>query len=157
MMIAHFADLYAYNQWANDRLLQILQNTPNGGTARCCQLMTHILSAQQAWLERVRGIPRTVGLWDTLDIAKLLPLFAESHQQWAVFWQNFTADEFGRVISYTNSQGKAYQNTVKDIVTHLVNHSTYHRAQVNQLLRQNGFEPILTDYIAYVRVRTGQD
>lgn len=156
-MIAHFADLYAYNQWANELLLKALQQAHNGGTNRCRQLMTHILSAQQAWLNRIAGTPRTVGLWDTLSVAELIPLFAENHQRWTEFWQSFHADDFVRIISYTNSQGKAYHNTVKDIVTHLVNHSTYHRAQINQLLRQNGFEPVLTDYIAYIRQQTGQD
>ncbi len=157
MMIAHFSDLYAYNEWANNLLLGALQAAHGGGTTRCRQLMTHILSAQQAWLERITGLPRHVGLWDTLDVADLMPLFAENHRQWAVFWHSFDEEQFDRIVAYTNSQGKAYCNTVKDIVTHLVNHSTYHRGQINQLLRQNGFEPVLTDYIAYVRQKTGQD
>ena len=84
-------------------------------------------------------------------------LFAENHQHWNNFWANFQADQFDDKVSYTNSQGKAYSNTVKDIVTHNVNHATYHRAQINQLLRQNGYEPVLTDFIAYRREKTGQD
>jgi uncharacterized damage-inducible protein DinB len=39
---------------------------------------------------------------------------------------------------------------------HLVNHSSYHRAQIAMLLRQKGFEPINTDFITYDRVITGQ-
>jgi uncharacterized damage-inducible protein DinB len=156
MMIAHFTDLYAYNQWANERVIKALENA-QGGTSRCLQLMTHILSAQQAWLQRITNIPRTVALWDTLPLEQLKPLFAENHQHWNNFWANFQADQFDDKVSYTNSQGKAYSNTVKDIVTHNVNHATYHRAQINQLLRQNGYEPVLTDFIAYRREKTGQD
>jgi uncharacterized damage-inducible protein DinB len=39
---------------------------------------------------------------------------------------------------------------------HLVNHSTYHRAQIAILLRQQGFEPVNTDFITYDRVITKQ-
>jgi uncharacterized damage-inducible protein DinB len=39
---------------------------------------------------------------------------------------------------------------------HLVNHSTYHRAQIATLLRQGGLEPVNTDFITYDRVVTGQ-
>ena len=42
------------------------------------------------------------------------------------------------------------------IMIHLVNHSSYHRAQIAMLLRQNGFEPVNTDFITYDRVITGQ-
>ena len=39
---------------------------------------------------------------------------------------------------------------------HLVNHSSYHRAQIALLLRQKGYEPINTDFITYDRVLRGQ-
>ena len=39
---------------------------------------------------------------------------------------------------------------------HLVNHSSYHRAQIAMLLRQKGMEPINTDFITYDRVKRGQ-
>jgi uncharacterized damage-inducible protein DinB len=39
---------------------------------------------------------------------------------------------------------------------HLVNHASYHRAQIALLMRQQGHEPINTDFITYDRVITGQ-
>jgi uncharacterized damage-inducible protein DinB len=45
---------------------------------------------------------------------------------------------------------------VEQIMIHLVNHSSYHRGQIAMLLRQNGFEPVNTDYITYDRVISGQ-
>jgi uncharacterized damage-inducible protein DinB len=38
----------------------------------------------------------------------------------------------------------------------VVNHASYHRAQVAMLLRQIGLEPINTDFITYDRVMRGQ-
>jgi len=45
---------------------------------------------------------------------------------------------------------------VESIMMHLVNHCSYHRAQVALLLRQKGFEPLNTDFITYDRVVRGQ-
>jgi uncharacterized damage-inducible protein DinB len=55
------------------------------------------------------------------------------------------------VISYTNTQGEAFQTTVEDILIHVFNHGTYHRAQVARDLRQHALTPVNTDYITYVR------
>jgi uncharacterized damage-inducible protein DinB len=51
------------------------------------------------------------------------------------------------MISYQNTKGEAYQNTIKDIMFHIINHSSYHRGQVMMLVRNAGLEPIPTDYI----------
>jgi uncharacterized damage-inducible protein DinB len=42
------------------------------------------------------------------------------------------------------------------IMIHQVNHATYHRAQVAMLMRQQGYQPVNTDFITWDRVRTGQ-
>jgi uncharacterized damage-inducible protein DinB len=59
-------------------------------------------------------------------------------------------------MTYKNYVGEDYTNNVEMIMIHLVNHSSYHRAQIAMLLRQKGFEPINTDFITYDRVITGQ-
>jgi uncharacterized damage-inducible protein DinB len=48
-------------------------------------------------------------------------------------------------------KGEKFANTIKDIVVHVINHSTYHRAQIAQLVKQSGGEPAKTDYIVYQR------
>jgi len=65
-------------------------------------------------------------------------------------------DNFNRELTYTNYVGEPYTNNVEMIMIHLVNHSSYHRAQIAMLLRQKGFEPINTDFITYDRVIRGQ-
>lgn len=73
-------------------------------------------------------------------------------------WLKFVNDNesFDRELVYNNYVGDPYKNNVEQIMIHLVNHSTHHRGQVALLLRQNGFEPINTDFITYDRVITGQ-
>ncbi|QLH28398.1 MAG: hypothetical protein HWD63_02710 [Candidatus Parvibacillus calidus] len=38
---------------------------------------------------------------------------------------------------------------MKDIIFHIINHSTYHRGQIAMEFRQSGLEPLNTDYIFY--------
>ncbi|MBL7880009.1 MAG: damage-inducible protein DinB, partial [Chryseobacterium gambrini] len=62
--------------------------------------------------------------------------------------QNFDPDQ---KIEYQNSRGKKFENTVFEMLFQAINHSTYHRGQINSLLKQSGITPILTDYIFYKR------
>ncbi len=60
------------------------------------------------------------------------------------------------MLKYKNYVGDYYETNVEQIMSHLVNHGSYHRVQVAMLLRQKGYEPVNTDYITYDRVLTGQ-
>ncbi len=61
-------------------------------------------------------------------------------------------EDLTRRVSYVNTKGEAYRNSVQEICMHLLLHSAYHRGQVAQLLRANGGEPAVTDYIFYKRM-----
>ncbi|WP_414711827.1 DinB family protein [Sphingobacterium sp. UBA1498] len=47
----------------------------------------------------------------------------------------------------------AFHNKVNDILLHVFNHGTYHRAQIASEMRRNGVEPINTDYITFIRLK----
>ncbi|MEO5599964.1 MAG: DinB family protein, partial [Cyclobacteriaceae bacterium] len=85
---------------------------------------------------------------------QLVGLADRAGKEWIDFIQ--TTENFNREMTYKNYVGEDYTNNVEMIMIHLVNHSSYHRAQIAMLLRQKGFEPINTDFITYDRVITGQ-
>ena len=60
-------------------------------------------------------------------------------------------ENLDKLISYQNSSGKIFSNKLSDILLHLFNHGTHHRAQISLLLRQNNIVPPKTDYIFYKR------
>lgn len=69
-------------------------------------------------------------------------------------WNDFLNEDktdLGKVVSYVNSQGEHFNSKLVDILPHLFTHNHYHRGQINQILRQSGFEPVRVDYIVYVR------
>jgi uncharacterized damage-inducible protein DinB len=145
-----------YNIWANDRLLNHLSTLPGEAPASALRLFSHVLNAQFIWISRTTDTVCPVKVWQEHNLEELRRLHEESSTGLYNLLKEADITEFNREIRYTNSQGVAYINRVCDIFTHVFNHCTYHRAQVATALRQNGFEPINTDYITYVRIKSGQ-
>lgn len=154
-MKKYFKKLYAFNAWANRRVLTTLQHQ-KVQDEKILSLMGHIVAALFLWLHRVRGLPPPAGikLWGDYSLEKLIELSEKATQDWIDFVdQN---DDFDREITYKNYTGDPFTNNVEMIMIHLVNHSSYHRAQIAMLMRQKGLEPVNTDFITYDRVMTGQ-
>jgi uncharacterized damage-inducible protein DinB len=61
------------------------------------------------------------------------------------------ADPFDKRITYETTEGRTFSNTLQDILFHVINHSTHHRAQIAADFRANGLEPLALDYIFYKR------
>jgi uncharacterized damage-inducible protein DinB len=153
-MKKYFLKLYNYNAWANDRILRCLQR--QGVTdEKILTLMGHIVAAQFLWLHRIKGLPSpSVKLWGSYTLAQLLEMADDAGKQWIEYVE--ATDNFDRELTYRNYINEPYTNNVEMIMIHLVNHSSYHRAQIAMLLRQKGLEPVNTDFITYDRVLRGQ-
>ncbi len=153
-MKKYFLKLYQYNAWANKRVLGTLVRQ-NVNDEKIMQLMGHIVAAQFLWLHRIKGLPAPdVKLWGEYKLDQLVTLAEKAGKDWLDYVAS--TDSFDREMTYKNYVGEPYTNNVEMIMIHLVNHSSYHRAQIAMLLRQKRFEPINTDFITYDRVITGQ-
>jgi uncharacterized damage-inducible protein DinB len=153
-MKEYFLKLYRYNAWSNKRVLDCLTRQ-QVQDEKILQLMGHIVAAQFLWLHRIKGLPPAqVKLWGEYKLDQLVTMAEEAGRLWLEFVES--TDNFNRELTYHNYVGDPYVNNVENIMIHLVNHSSYHRAQIAMLLRQKGYEPINTDFITYDRVITGQ-
>ncbi len=153
-MKKYFLKLYQYNAWSNKRVLGTLERQ-NVRDEKIMSLMGHVVAAQFLWLHRIKGLPAPdVKLWGEYTLPRLIELADRAGKEWLEFVES--TDDFDRELTYRNYVNEPYTNNVENIMIHLVNHSSYHRAQVAMLLRQKGFEPINTDFITYDRVITGQ-
>lgn len=153
-MKKYFLKLYKYNYWSNKRVLGAIEKqTVND--PKILQLMGHVLAAQYLWFHRINALPKPdVKLWGEYTLEQLKKMAEDIGKKWIEFVEN--TDDFDRELVYHNYTNDPYTNNVENIMIHLVNHSSYHRAQVAMLLRQKGYEPINTDFITYDRVITGQ-
>lgn len=153
-MKPYLLKLYQYNAWANKRVLDCMYRQ-NVSDEKILSLMSHVLSAQFIWLNRIKGLPTSpFPLWQLYKLNELITMASDVGQNWLTFIEE--SESFDRELSYNNYVGDPYVNKVEQIMIHLVNHGTYHRGQVALLLRQKGFEPVNTDYITYDRVISGQ-
>ncbi|MBA4055778.1 MAG: hypothetical protein C0490_13765 [Marivirga sp.] len=153
-MKKYFLKLYQYNAWANKRVINCLTRQ-NIEDEKILSIMGHIVAAQFLWLHRIKGLPPAeVKLWGDYKLPQLVTMAEDAGHLWLEFVEQ--TEDFNRELTYYNYVGDPYINNVEMIMIHLVNHCSYHRAQVAMLLRQKGFEPINTDFITYDRVITGQ-
>lgn len=153
-MKEYFLRLYTYNLWANKKVISCLK-TQQVADDKVLTLMSHTLSALNIWLARIQDRSTApYPLWKQYTLHELEVMAEDIGKQWLEFVNE--NESFNRTLTYTNYVGDPYVNNVENIMIHLVNHSTYHRAQIAILLRQKGFEPVNTDFITYDRVITNQ-
>jgi len=62
--------------------------------------------------------------------------------------ENYDLEE---TIDYVIMNNEPFCNTRQDILFHILNHSNYHRAQINTELKNIGASAIVSDYIFYKR------
>ena len=162
--IDEFKELYAFNRWANLRMLdaagaltdeQIVQDL--GSSFRSVRdTLVHIMSAEWVWLTRWKGFSPT----SFPEQWKPLMLF-DIKQEWTVidtelqlFVRSLHDSDLERVISYRSIAGEAFSSPLPQMLRHVVNHGTYHRGQVTTMLRQLGVgAAATTDLIAWYRIQ----
>ncbi len=150
-MKAHFTKMFNYDQYANSLILQcILElNAPE----KQVQLMAHLLATQQVWLNRCKGLPVANGvIWPDWKIETFASIIPKNHLDWIDFIDQQKPEDFNKIISYQNSKGERFQNQLSDIMAHVINHGTHHRAQIGQHLKLAGLKQLpVTDYVFYLR------
>ncbi len=143
-----FQELFEYNHQSNSKIIQLVQDKEEPYSEKAAVLLSHMLNAHHIWNARILRESNKHTVWQThsLESSKLLD------------WDNFEMTKFVlgtkelfQKIGYTNSKGDTFQNTVQDILFHIINHSTYHRGQLMSELKLQGFTPISTDFIFYKR------
>jgi len=144
--------MYEHLNWANNHILDALEKLNLDESHQTIRLFSHILFAEQVWLCRLQekdssGLP----IWGESHLVEWKKLIEKNKHGFATFITNLKESDLDRSITYKNSRGEEFQSSVRDILTHVSLHGHYHRGQINQLLRADGFEPVPIDYITFVR------
>jgi len=147
----HFLKLIDYDSFANLEILKLIieANEPELPV----KLLAHLLSAQQVWFKRCANLPDVDRiLWPDWKADTFEKTINENHDDWAAYINRKNPDDFNKLIAYKTTRGESYENLLSDILAHLINHGTHHRAQAGQHLKLAGIENLpLTDYIFYLR------
>jgi uncharacterized damage-inducible protein DinB len=157
--VARYRKLLAYEQEANERAFASLESVPHGGRGhasfeRATRLLPHNQLARSIWLARLEGRPYEVPkdwfpAW-SLDQARIAA--QEQHREWLEYFEELSDHDLARPVSYVSTEGESFVRLVDDILTHVFNHSTYHRGQLARLVTECGGQRAKTDFIALVGV-----
>lgn len=142
--------MFAHMSWADTRALQSLRDMANP-PSQALDLMAHMMGAEHEWLCRIQGRKSTHAIWPKLNVERSASLARENHDGFRVLAEEVANGGGGRVVTYRNSTGTEYQNTLEDILLHVAQHGVYHRGQVALLVRAAGGNAIPTDYILFTR------
>lgn len=149
----HYQKMFAYNAWANRLFVECLKQ-PGIVNAKSFLLMSHILTAEEVWHCRLAGLNTPLEkLWKEYSIQELQQKIEERNQAWETYLKDCGGDRLAASIHYRNTKGQTYTTAVSDVLNHVINHGTYHRAQIASLLRLESVEPPVSDYIQYVRLQ----
>lgn len=147
-MTNFFKELFAYSHHYNQQLVKIFLEQDDKKSEKSVIWFNHILNAHLIWNSRIMGENNTVKPWDMHAADELKEMDRVNHSSSLLILDSI---EMYRPVEYGNLKGQRFTNTVRDILFHIINHSTYHRGQIAADFRQHGIEPLVTDYIIYKR------
>jgi len=147
----YFLKLIDYDHHTNKTLAKFIVEA--GRLVQAVRLMAHLLAAQQVWFNRCNYLPAPGGpLWPDGNAGAFEQTIDDNHTAWVAFLNRLDDNAFEEIVYYKNLRGDSYENKLEDILAHLINHGTHHRAQIGQELKLAGVENLpVTDYIFYIR------
>jgi uncharacterized damage-inducible protein DinB len=142
---------FAYDNWANSEAFASLDRL-SPAPPKAVSYFAHILATERLWCARLQGVS-TDGfeVWPRWNIEQCEREMPELTGLWDRFLSPLTEDTLREAISYRNTKGETWRNSVGDVLAHVIIHSAYHRGQIAAEVRRFGGEPAHTDYIHAVR------
>ncbi len=154
--------LFDYNYWANRHILTaaakvskvafLAPTTHSWGSLHGTLL--HILGAEWVWRVRCQEqlSPRALlAEQDFPTLAAIQARWQSEEQAMRAYIDGLSDEQLNRTIDYASLSGKPYQTVLWQILTHVVNHGTQHRAQSAVILTDLGASPGDIDLIVYLR------
>ena len=148
--------LIAYNQWADEKLLaavaglsaEELERPREAYFGSLANNLWHMLIVQRLWLARWTGDP--LPPVERPAIVSWRTAYAASHAALRGYVAGLTAADLGRLVKYTPRSGVPREQPLGQLILHLANHGTAHRAETGLLLERLGRSPGDLDYTVFM-------
>lgn len=158
-MLTPLRESFAYNRWANERLLDAcaslspeqIKRELGGSYPSIWATLTHIYGADTMWLSRWEGNP--AGAPPDLDGVDDL---AALREKWDALWvrqsrllDSLSEADVRRPLAIIMRSGKRLEQQLAATMRHAVNHATYHRGQVTNFIRMLGGTAVALDLVLF--------
>lgn len=158
----YFQELAEYNLWANSIVCSWLEQITGeqwnkeiiSSFNSIQQTVLHIISAENAWMQRFKRVENFQWLQSTFKGTKdeHIALWKKTSEELKKFIDAFDENDLNTNLEFKRLNGDAYSMPYYQIFAHTVNHAAYHRGQLVTMLRQAGFTKIQsTDLMTFYR------
>ncbi len=160
-----FVSLYAFNRWANDRVLSACHKLtleqygaePFPGWSSVRSTVVHIALVTEGWLRGLARAPdQPIPTEDELPtVADSEKVLARAYKLFDEVFPTLTPERLTTPMTFRRRTFTA-ELPPWSVLRHIVNHSTYHRGQVASKLKRFGIEQPMTDFVKWVIEMTPQ-
>src|SRR5687768_14713993 len=126
--IEHLRHLLEYDDWANRRTIDALEAAMS---ERSLAILAHLLITKQEYFDRLSGKDSTgFDFWPDLDLDHCRTLATQTSRNYTRLLQSSVESDLERIASYKTSEGVPHENAVRDLITHVLLHSSIHRGNI---------------------------
>lgn len=158
----HIRTLTRYKAWANELTFSAVSNLPPGEATKkretrfgnMVNTLNHVFVIDDVFQAHLQGRKHGHAARNTPSHPPLADLWEAVRKMdaWYVaFADALTADELDRMIHFEFIGGGKGAMTCQEMVLHVVNHGTYHRGFVADMMYQAGVTPDATDLPVFLR------
>jgi uncharacterized damage-inducible protein DinB len=152
----------AYNGWANQRLIDVITALPEekqlaeipSSFNSLYKTVLHMWDAENGWWQRMKLQERIIFPNEHFkgDMKEMAAGLLQQSKQWEEWVSNASDLMLEHVFQYKNVKGEQFKMPIYQMLHHVFNHSTYHRGQLINMLRQLGVDKVpQTDFSLWTR------
>ena len=152
----------AYNTWANQKLCELIATLPEelqtkelaSSFSSLHSTILHMWDAGSIWWQRMKLQEVIIRPSDNFNgrTVEAVQGLLNQDRMWEEWLASATGMGLDHVFSYYNTKRELFKQPVYQVVMQVMNHGTYHRGQMVNMLRQLGQQKIPgTDYIVWSR------
>ncbi len=142
----------AYNIWASGKLFSIIlslseeqqQNEMPSSFTTIYKTVFHMWDAESIWWQRMK-LQEKINVPSKNyngSIQEVIAGLSEQSKLWDA-WVNAASDlALDHVFQYQRMDGSQFKQPIWQMILHVLNHATYHRGQLVNMLRQLGIHKI---------------
>jgi uncharacterized damage-inducible protein DinB len=171
-LLEHLKLMAGYNQWMNERLVTLLEGTPNDDLLQnrgaffgsVLGTLNHIYVADILWLRRLKNHPTAAAVAgiDAFEVPSnlndllytRLSDFKDPRARLDAlitgYIDSLTEADLATPLSYKRVNGDAHTKVLGLVLSHVFNHQTHHRGQATTLISQMGLDIGVTDVLVRV-------
>lgn len=155
----HLQAMFDFVRWGDQQMLAASRSVPDEAYYKEQQisigsihkLLVHCMAAEWIWLSRWRGDSptRLENHEDYPSRDVLMQRWPLVHSAMTDFLGTQSPKSLARDIQYRNTRGELFALPLADLMLHVIDHATYHRGQLNTMIKRAGGQTVNISYHAY--------